>query len=339
MWRMTEAKYSTFDMRVRAVRAVKGGMSVPDVARAYQAHASTIHRWVQRHDTEGGDAGLVRRPVSGRPRVLGRLDEFGLRSIVLKPASKFGYETDFWTCGRLVQVIRKRFFRDVSRWTVWRRLREAGLTYQKPERRYFEADDDERERWIKNELPKIRQAIKQFRAILYFEDESNISLTALLGKTWAPRGGTPTQTVTGRRGSVSAMSAISRRGGLVFTLHDKRIVSDDVIHFLDQLLEHHKRRHLVVVMDQAPPHTSKKTTGFIDSRRRLHVFHLPPYSPDWNPDEQVWNHLEHQELKGHQAKTKEEMKALAEQKLNRMADEPAKLRGIFLRCCLAELLH
>jgi transposase len=63
-----------------------------------------------------------------------------------------------------------------------------------------------------------------------------------------------------------------------------------------QLLREHPRRHLVVVMDQAPPHTSEQTTAFIAGQRRLHVFHLPAYSPDWNPDEKVCNHLKHQEL-------------------------------------------
>ena len=63
-------------------------------------------------------------------------------------------------------------------------------------------------------------------------------------------------------------------------------------------------------MDRAPPHTSKKTQDFIVSQKRLHVFYLPKYSPDWNPDEKIWNHLKHQELKGHRAKTKEELKEL-----------------------------
>jgi transposase len=107
------------------------------------------------------------------------------------------------------------------------------------------------------------------------------------------------------------MSAITSRGQLIFRLHEKRIASDEVIDFLSQMLKHHKRRHLVVVMDQAPPHVSKKTTAFIQGQRRLHIFHLPKYSPDWNPDEKVWNHLKHQELKGHQARTKAELTALA----------------------------
>jgi transposase len=91
-------------------------------------------------------------------------------------------------------------------------------------------------------------------------------------------------------------------------------------------------------MDQAPPHTSKQTAAYVASQRRLHVFHLPPYSPDRNPDEKVWNHLKHQELSGHQAKNKAEMRDLAERKLTAMAENPELLRGIYFRCCVADLL-
>ena len=336
---MHEAKYSSYPIRVRAVRACLNGMPVANVAKAYQAHRSTIHRWVARYENENGEKGLVRKPVSGRPRKMENLDEFRLSSIVLKPASDFGYETDFWTCGRLLQVARKEFEIEISKWTIWRRLREAGLTYQKPERKYFEADEAKRQKWIEEELPRILETVKKYRAILYFEDESNLSMTALLGKTWAPRGKTPVQRVTGKRGGISAMSAISKRGDLIFTLLEKRIASDEIIHFLKQILQHHKRRHVVVVMDQARPHTSKKTKAFIESQKRLHVFYLPPYSPDWNPDEKVWNHLKHAELKGHQAKTKEEMRALVKQKLTKMSKNPRQMRGIFFRCYVAELLH
>jgi transposase len=342
MWynaRMEDTRYSTYEIRRRAVRAVHDGMVVVDVAKAYQAHRSTIHRWLARYDERDTDNGLQRKPGSGRPRIIGDLTSSGLLRIVLQPASAFGYETDFWTCGRLRHVIGEEFGVTPSQATVWRRLREAGLTYQKPERRYFEASEEQRQEWIKKDLPKIRRSVRRYKAVLYFQDESNISLTALLGKTWSPCGKTPIQRVTGKRGGVSAMSAINGRGRLIFTLHDKRIASDEVIHFLAQMLAHHKRRHVVVVMDQASPHTSKKTRLFVKQQKRLHVFYLPPYSPDWNPDEGVWNHLKHQELKGHQAKTKGDMKELAETKLAKMANDPRQLRGIFFRCYVADLLQ
>jgi transposase len=336
---MGGAIYSTYDIRLRAVHAaLEEQLPVTLVAQAYGTDRSTIHRWIGRYRTAGGVRGLVRRPVSGRPRKLEELDRDGLLSIVLSPASEYGYETNFWTTRRLRQIIQSEFGVVLSKQTVLRRLHEAGLTYQKPEREYFELSEEERQEWRRREIPKIRAAVRKYKAILYFQDEANISLTALLGKTWAPCGQTPKQTVTGKRGGVSAMSAITSRGQLIFRLHEKRITSEEVIDFLGQMLRHHQRRHLVVVMDQAPPHVSKKTNAFIDSQARLHVFHLPKYSPDWNPDEKVWNHLKHQELKGHQAKTKAELKELTHHKLKQLSNDPQLLRRIFFRCCVAEVL-
>jgi transposase len=330
--------YSTYEIRVRAVRAVLDEqLPVTVVAQAYGTDRSTIHRWLTRY-SENEESGLVRKAVGGRPRKLQEIDNDLLKQIVLAPASKYGFETDFWTTRRLIQVIRSEFEVKVSKQTVARRLHEAGLSYQKPEREYFELSEEERAEWVRQEVPRIRRAVRQHRAILYFQDEANISLTALLGKTWALRGKTPKQKVTGKRAGVAAMSAITRQGQLIFRLHEKRIASEEVIEFLGQMLIHHPRRHLVVVMDQAPPHTSKKTKAYIESQKRLHVYHLPKYSPDWNPDEKVWNHLKHQELKGHQARTKEELKALTDKKLARMAGDASLLRGIYFRCCIAELL-
>jgi transposase len=336
---MSEDAYSTFDIRVRAIRAViDEQLSVTVVAQAYRTNRSTVHRWLARFRTDG-EAGLVRQPVSGRPRKVARLDSKSLRKIVLAAASTYGYETDFWTTRRLIQVIGSEFGVALSKQTVLRRLHEAGLTYQKPEREYFELSEEERQEWVRTKVPKIRAAVRKYDAILYFQDEANVSLTALLAKTWAPRGQTPKQAVTGKRGGVAAMSAITSRGRLIFRLHEKRIASPEVIDFLSQMLRHHPRRHLVVVMDQAPPHVSKATKAFIDSQARLHVFHLPTYSPDWNPDEKVWNHLKHQELKGHQAKTKNELSQLTKEKLTAMSNNPELLRGIFFRCCVADILQ
>jgi len=281
---------------------------------------------------------LIRKEGSGRPRLLEDISVTDLKDIVLASAVSYGFESDLWTVGRLHQVIGQRLQVDVSKNTVWRRLVEAGLTYQKPERTYYEADETIRKRWRRYEIPKIKCCIAEKRAILYFQDESNVSLSAFLGKTWAPRGKTPKAAVTGVRGGVSAVSAISGQGLLVFRLYDKRIASDEIIEFLSQMLRHHSRRHLVVVMDRATPHISLKTQQFIDSQQRLHVFYLPPYSPDWNPDEKVWYHLKCHELKSHQAKSKEELHSLAYSKLETMSTNVKLLRGIYFRCCVADFL-
>lgn len=335
---MDGRRYSTLDVRIRAVDAVRNGMSVSQTATAFGIDRTTLHRWLARYARQG-DAGLRRRPVSGRPRKLPGITAARLKRMVLAPASKFGFETDLWTVGRLHAVLVHRLNMDVSEDTVWRRLREAGLTWQTPERQYFEADAAARQRWQEETIPKIRETLEKTGGILYCEDEASVCLTPLLGKTWAERGKPRKVPVTGNRASLSAMSAISPRGRLVFRLHDKRITSVEVIDFLKQLLRQHRGRHVVVVMDQAKPHTSKKTKAFIESRARLHVFYLPPYSPDWNPDEKVWNHLKNHELKAHKATNKDELYELTEEKLDDMSQDRDLLQGLYFRCCVADLLR
>jgi len=186
---MGEGTHLTTEYRRRAVDAVLDGMTKTAVAVAYGIDRKTITRWVNRFQEGGGDA-LLRQVGSGRRRKLEDLAEEELLRIVLAGAAAYDFETDLWTVGRLRRVIADEFQIQVSKNTVWRRLRDAGLTYQKPEREYYEIDEASRKKWLRYEVPKIRRAVTKHRGILYFQDESNISLTAFLGKTWSPCGQT-----------------------------------------------------------------------------------------------------------------------------------------------------
>lgn len=48
-----------------------------------------------------------------------------------------------------------------------------------------------------------------------------------------------------------------------------------------------KRRHAVVVMDQAGWHKTKE----LNIPENISILHLPPYSPELNPQENVWQYL------------------------------------------------
>jgi len=66
-------------------------------------------------------------------------------------------------------------------------------------------------------------------------------------------------------------------------------------------------------------------------QKRLELFYLPTYSPDFNPDEGVWSHLKSQELKAHQATNKEELIKKTHEALKRMAKRPVLIRSFFKR--------
>lgn len=315
--------------KYKAVQSIlAGSQSVMNVAKSFGVSRSSVYRWLERYEDEGS---LARKPVSGRPPKIDQTSGKKIIKIISQPASKYGYDSDFWTTRRIVQVTRKELKLKISRMAVLRVLRKFEQSYRRPEVRYYEADTKAQQEWRKKTVPIIKRTVTRHNAILYFEDESSIQLAPVVAKTWGPIGQKLVQKQTGNRGSVSAISAISNSGRLIFNVFQggKRFNSNDIINFLKEMLKHHARRHLVVVMDQAPCHTSKKVKTFVASQKRLHVFYLPPRSPEYNPDEKVWNHLKHQELKSHSAKNLKELRKLAKSKLRSMAKDPKKLLGIY----------
>ena len=174
-------------------------------------------------------------------------------------------------------VCKKELGIKISYVSVWNFLKRIEFSCKKVQKIYAEADKNKVDEWMTKEVRRIKRTVKKHRAILYFEDESNISLSPVMGTSWSPKGEIIKLKATGNRGSVAAISAISNDQRLIFSLHNsgKRFKSDDIVTFLGKMLSSHPRRHLVVVMDQAPCHVSKKTKEYIDSKKRLHVSIFP----------------------------------------------------------------
>jgi transposase len=116
-----------------AVERVDDGYSTQEIADFLGVDPSTVRRWLAAF-RDRGDAGLVSRPVSGRPAKLTSTQEkVALRWLADSP-THHGFPTELWTATRLGQLIREEFGvglnpRYLSTW-----LRERGFTPQKPER-------------------------------------------------------------------------------------------------------------------------------------------------------------------------------------------------------------
>jgi len=319
-------------LKVKAAKLYEeGGYSFAELSKFYDVDASTVCHWVKEH-RKGSSLERVNNPCAGRqPKIDGDKCK-QLVGILKRAASDFDFETDFWTTKRVKHVVKRELKLKVSRMAVHRLLKRFEYSYRKPEARFYHRNKDKNtQEWRKKTVPAIKRTIKKYNAILYFEDESTISLLPSVAKTWGPKGKKITKIISPNRGSVSAISAISKSSHLLFNVHDKnkRFRSDDIIQFLSEMLQHHRRRHLVVIMDQAPCHTSKKVKRYVASQKRLHVFYLPPRSPEFNPDEQVWDYLKNKQLKEHKATSTKDLKKLAKKKLNKLAKDEKLIQGIF----------
>lgn len=119
-------------------------------------------------------------------------------------------------------------------------------------------------------------------------------------RSWAPRGQTPIHRTWDRRDRLSAISAItvsprSRRLGLYFDVLTHNVRTEHFAAFMAWLLRRTRRR-LVVVLDRLNVHRAAARELRARYGDRIHFEWLPPYAPDLNPDEQVWNRAKYTDL-------------------------------------------
>lgn len=141
------------------------------------------------------------------------------------------------------------------------------------------------------------------------EDESGLSLIPLMGRTWAPRGCTPTIKHNAHWEKLSAIGSMTLDGSTHFRVHDGSIRSEQIIEYLKQLLRYNKRRHTVLLWDGSRTHTSNATKEFLQEHAdRMTAYRLPPYSPRFNPVELLWAEVKWGRLRGYCPKSKGELK-------------------------------
>jgi transposase len=278
-------------IRIRAVQSVEAGESPEDVIRTLGFGRTVIYNWLAKY-REGGIDALRAKAISGRPsKMTGRQLQWVYKTVTGKSPLQLRFEFALWTRSMIRELIREKFGVRLSEVSVGRMLRKLGLSPQKPLRRAYERDPELVEIWRKKQFPEIRRLAKKERATLYFSDEAGVRSDFHAGTTWALKGQTPIVPATGQRFGMNLISAISPRGDFRFMTVEGRMNAEKFIEFLKRLI-HNAPHPVFLVVDRHPSHRAKKVLTFVRSTKgRLRLFFLPPYAPDLNPDEHVWNHL------------------------------------------------
>jgi transposase len=131
-----------------------------------------------------------------------------------------------------------------------------------------------------------------------FADQSGFYLLPTVVRTYAPVGQTPVLYERLSRDHLSAMSGITLEGKLLMIEQERAFKGPDVVRFLEHALRQIPGK-LLVVWEGSPIHRSKVVKRFLaeGAAGRLQLEQLPGYAPELNPDEGIWKHLKHVELK------------------------------------------
>jgi len=195
-----------------------------------------------------------------------------------------------WTLNALRALIKRELKVDLSKPSLSRLLKNMGLSAQRPIYKSYKQDPRKIKQYMQETFPEAVKQAEEMGATIYFLDEASVRSDAHRGTTWGKRGETPVVKNSGGRFGINLISAVTPRGDMRFQCIDGKMNSKKFIQFLKKL---HKDSGtpILVITDNAKYHHSKETQRYINGEKEVMLEFIPPYSPELNPDEQVWNHL------------------------------------------------
>lgn len=123
-----------------------------------------------------------------------------------------------------------------------------------------------------------------------FGDEASFWLDGSLHRTWARVGVQPHVDTFGMRKTAHVFGAVSVERRPRFRFQFAPVFNGDTFLVFLKYLVKRSRRKLFLILDNGPCHNLKEDGKAWLSRnsRRIALFRLPPYSPNYNPTEGAW---------------------------------------------------
>lgn len=169
---------------------------------------------------------------------------------------------------------------------------------------------------------------------LYYADESGFAPTLPVTYAWSKRGErkiAPYEAPKRRR--VNVIGALCKGVDFVFKAVSGKLTAEVFVEFLEGLPRPVPDRPVYVVVDNYSIHKARRIRDRLDALAAtgLHLFFLPPYSPELNDIEPCWRYIKHQGMEVRLFQSQTALHEGVERGLNKYRDRVAAGRTIKAR--------
>jgi len=217
----------------------------------------------------------------------------------MKGPQQFGFEGDVWTCPRIAAVIAQKFGVRYHPDHVRRMMHAFKWSLQKPVVRSSARDEKAIAIWLTVTWPAIKKKAESEGRTIVFIDEAAFYLRPTVVRTWSPIGQPSVlHTSPSSRKHLSVIGGVTYGGILYVQVQAVSFRTKGVVEFLRHIL-FHIQGNILVIWDNVRIHKSKELMSFLalDTIGRMTFEHFPSYAPELDPQEYVWGHLKHVDLR------------------------------------------
>ena len=289
--------------RLNAMHLLMIGTPYELVVRNSRVSEKTLRFWVSRFNECGID-GLIHRPGAGRPRILEH-DEIKTKILPVVDDPSLADQTH-WTAKKLCGWLKENLVAQLSYRTVVRYLHEHDykrkIPRPMPEPPDRDAWEDKRDAFA----GVLLELLEDKGCEVFFGDEAGFE-------------GDP------RHVRQNVVGAVNPRDGQLVSLIVSHNDTEVFQAFLDTMADEvpDQGKPIWLVLDNASWHHSKSLEW-----HHIKPLYLPPYSPDFNPIERLWQHLKSHFLAGYITRRSEELADKLEASIKQLLSQPETVQSV-----------
>lgn len=324
---------AVYELKKVALRLRRKGKEVREICEITGLADKTVRMTFEAYDAGGINAikPKKRGRKAGEKRSLSAEQEQEITTLLVDhDPAQLKLKGCMWTRDSVKELIKQKYGITMPKRTVGEYLRRWGFTVQRPAKREANQKPEQVEAWLNEEYPAIHHKAKAENAEIFWGDETAVQNVANYARGYAPKGQTPVVKIQAKKMHINMISAISNRGELRFLLYSEAINSERLIEFMEALIQTANGRKVYFILDNLRVHHSKQVSHWVDDHKdEIALFHLPPYSPEYNPDEYLNNDLK--QTLGSQAMVQniQELEANASAFMGRLSDDHDHVKAYF----------
>jgi transposase len=214
-----------------------------------------------------------------------------LKAVVQAAPSAAGVELAKWTWKGIRQYVQEQFQVLLSSRTCLNYLHRLGFVVKRPKKRLRKANAEKRAAFVQ-EYAALRPEAQASGAKIFFVDEAHFRADVDLRSQWVLRGepalvDSPSPRMGEKATYYSAVCLETGEVEAMFVAGNTN--AETSVAFLQQLrAKYHEP--LIIIWDNAPAHRGDAMRAYLKTADlRLRLVALPGYSPDFNPDEAIWD--------------------------------------------------
>jgi transposase len=269
------------------------GILLSDISDIVSRSERTITRWIKEWHHCRMASIFTGHEGNGNASKLTDAQRLEIKTILKKPPSEHGLPKAFWDVPTLKEYVDARFG------TVYESdrsyhflLKFSHLSFKYPDTFDRKRDDSA----IEQRLTAIRKEIAPLLSKPSWEvfaaDEVRIELEACTRRAWLQKGKRTIVKVNRTKEAQNYLGLLNQTSFVCHTYEMPWQNQDEVLKALRSFLDDYPNKKICIVWDNAAFHRGKKIKAALKEGElldRVHLVSLPPYAPDKNPIEKVWN--------------------------------------------------